>query len=144
CYFTIGLQLAVVPGFVHWQLGYNAVLAGLAISVQYVATLASRPLAGRMGDSVGAVLTGFDFSLVFPALGVEVVRHVPARNRGSALGIYTAFVDLSLGISGPLAAVIVHLLGYPPIFLFAAAMAGSSMAILITLYLKRAALHKAA
>src|SRR5436189_5769618 len=76
CYFTIGLQLAVVPGFVHWQLGYNAVLAGLAISVQYVATLASRPLAGRMGDSVGAVLTGFGFSLVFPALGVEVVRHV--------------------------------------------------------------------
>src|SRR2546427_13241693 len=54
CYFTIGLQLAVVPGFVHWQLGYNAVLAGLAISAQYVATLASRPIAGRMGDSVGA------------------------------------------------------------------------------------------
>jgi hypothetical protein len=23
CYFTIGLQLAVVPGFVHLQLGYN-------------------------------------------------------------------------------------------------------------------------
>jgi MFS family permease len=54
CYFTIGLQLAVVPGFVHLQLGYNAVLAGLAISAQYVATLLSRPIAGRMGDSVGA------------------------------------------------------------------------------------------
>jgi hypothetical protein len=29
-------------------------------------------------------------------------------------------------------------LGYPPIFLFAAAMAGASMALLITLYLTRA------
>jgi MFS family permease len=92
----------------------------------------------------GAVLTGFGFSLVFPALGVEAVRNVPAHNRGSALGVYTAFVDLSLGISGPLAGVIVHLRGYPPIFLFAAAMAGSSMAILITLYLKRAAPSKSA
>jgi len=366
CYFTIGLQLAVVPGFVHWQLGFNAVLAGLAISVQYVATLASRPLAGRMGDSVGAkhttragllvcatsglvlvvsaclqgspvagfgvlllsrltlgvgeswvatgatiwgigrvgaahtaqviswsgiasygalavgapvgvwlensfglgtigvvsvvaalagflwasvigaipilpgkdlafrhvlgkvfpyglslalggigfgtiasfitlyygsrhwphaglslslfgisfvaarllfantinkwggyrvaivslafecagllflwlasapagaqagaALSGFGFSLVFPALGVEAVRNIPAHNRGSALGVYTAFVDLSLGISGPMAGVIVHVPGYPPIFLFAAAMAGSSMTLLITLYLKR-------
>ena len=34
CYFTIGLQLAVVPRFIHLQLGYNAVVAGLAISAQ--------------------------------------------------------------------------------------------------------------
>src|SRR5207249_5018306 len=367
CCFTIGLQLAVVPGFVHWQLGYNAVLAGLAISAQYMATLASRPIAGRMGDSVGAKhttcsgllvgatsglvlvvsaylqgypwasfcvlllsrltlgigeswvatgatiwgmgrvgaahtaqviswsgiasygalaigapvgvwlknsfglgaiglvsvaaalvgflwatavgaipilpgkglafrqvlgkvfpyglslalggigfgtiasfitlyyasrywqnaglslslfgvsfvaarllfantinkwggyrvaivslafegsglillwlasvpamaeagasLAGFGFSLVFPALGVEAVRNIPTRNRDTALGVYTAFVDLSLGISGPMAGVIVFALGYPPIFLFAAAMAGSSIALLITLYRKRA------
>jgi MFS family permease len=57
CYFTIGLQLAVVPGFVHLQLGYHAVVAGLAISAQYLATLSSRPIAGRMGDSVGAKRT---------------------------------------------------------------------------------------
>jgi MFS family permease len=57
CYFTIGLQLAVVPGFVHLQLGYHAVVAGLAISAQYAATFSSRPLAGRMGDSVGAKRT---------------------------------------------------------------------------------------
>src|SRR4029077_18005339 len=53
CYFIIGLQLAVVPAFVHLELGYNPLLAGLAISAQYVATLWSRPIAGRMADSVG-------------------------------------------------------------------------------------------
>ena len=87
---------------------------------------------------VGAALTGFGFSLVFPALGVEAVRNVPTHDRGTALGIYTAFVDLSLGISGPIAGVIVFALGYPPIFLFAAATAGLSVALLITLYRKRA------
>ena len=46
CYFIVGLQMAVVPGFVHWRLGYNPVAAGLAVSVQYVATLLSRPIAG--------------------------------------------------------------------------------------------------
>src|SRR5438034_1683510 len=73
CYFTIGLQLAVVPGFVHWQLGYNAVLAGLAISAQYVATLASRPLAGRMGDSVGAKHTTCSGLLVGATSGLVLV-----------------------------------------------------------------------
>jgi MFS family permease len=81
----------------------------------------------------GAGLTGFGFSLVFPALGVEAVRRVPTQSQGSALGIYTAFVDLSLGISGPLAGTIVGAAGYPAIFLFAALMAMASMALLVTL-----------
>src|SRR5258708_37605289 len=70
CYFTIGLQLAVVPSFVHLQLGYNAVLAGLAISVQYVATLLSRPIAGRMSDSVGAKRTTCTGLLLCAASGL--------------------------------------------------------------------------
>ena len=44
CYLAIGLPLAVLPGYVHGQLGYGSVLAGLAISVQYVATLLSLSL----------------------------------------------------------------------------------------------------
>lgn len=53
CYLTIGIPLAILPGYVHLQLGYDAVLAGLAISVQYVATVLSRPQAGRMTDVLG-------------------------------------------------------------------------------------------
>lgn len=30
CYLAIGLPLAVLPGYVHGQLGYGSVLAGLA------------------------------------------------------------------------------------------------------------------
>ncbi len=54
CYLSIGLPLAVLPPYIHLRMGYDAVLAGLAISIQYVATLASRPWAGRISDSVGA------------------------------------------------------------------------------------------
>src|ERR1700733_8199983 len=61
CYLAIGLPMAVLPGVVHLRLHFNTVLAGLAISAQYVATVLSRPQAGRMADTVGArqtVLSG--------------------------------------------------------------------------------------
>jgi MFS family permease len=54
CYVSIGLPLAVLPPYVHLKMGYSAMLAGLAISIQYIATLASRPWAGRISDRMGA------------------------------------------------------------------------------------------
>src|SRR5580692_1503131 len=54
CYVSIGLPLAVLPPFVHLRMGYSAALAGLVISIQYIATLASRPWAGRISDHAGA------------------------------------------------------------------------------------------
>jgi MFS family permease len=66
------------------------------------------------------------------------VRDIPTHDRGTALGVYTAFVDLSLGISGPIAGLIVFALGYPPIFLFAAATTACSIALLLRLYRKSA------
>src|SRR5262249_52495176 len=53
CYLSIGLPLAILPPYVHLQLGYGTVLAGLVISAQYIATVISRPRAGRMADSSG-------------------------------------------------------------------------------------------
>jgi MFS family permease len=57
CYISIGLPLAVLPPFVHLRMGYSTVLAGLAISIQYIATLASRPWAGRISDHMGAKIS---------------------------------------------------------------------------------------
>jgi MFS family permease len=54
CYLAIGIPFATLPGYVHGRLGFGAIVAGLAISVQYVATLLTRPRAGRMTDLVGA------------------------------------------------------------------------------------------
>jgi len=69
---------------------------------------------------VGAALTGFGFSLVFPALGVEAVRHIPPQDKGTALGAYGVFMDFALMLIGPAAGAIISGFGYPPIYLFAA------------------------
>jgi len=61
-YLAIGLPLGVLPGWVHHDLGYSAVVAGLAISVQYVATIVSRGMVGPMADTSGprrSILLGF-------------------------------------------------------------------------------------
>ncbi|EXU76835.1 MFS transporter [Erwinia papayae] len=66
---------------------------------------------------LGAFLTGAGFSLVFPAVGVVAVKAVPPQNQGSALATYTAFMDLSLGITGPLAGLVMSWFGVPVIYL---------------------------
>lgn len=79
--------------------------------------LAPNPVAALLG----AALTGCGFALVFPAIGVEAVARVPAGSRGAALGAYSAFLDLALGVTGPVAGYISSGYGYPSIFLAAAA-----------------------
>ncbi len=68
----------------------------------------------------GTFLTGAGFSLVFPALGVVAVKMVPQQNQGSALATYTVFMDLSLGITGPLAGLVMAYSGVSVIYLAAA------------------------
>lgn len=90
---------------------------------------------------VGAALTGFGFSLVFPALGVEAVNLVPASSRGAAVGAYSLFIDLSLGITGPLAGAVAAGFGFVSIFLFAAAASLCGLVLSAWLYSRSKALR---
>ncbi|WNN45730.1 MFS transporter [Winslowiella toletana] len=82
---------------------------------------------------VGAFMTGAGFSLVFPALGVEAVKQVQPQNQGSALGTYSAFLDLGLGLTGPVAGILIGHWGMQSIYLAAAGVVLT--AVLITLRL---------
>ncbi|MNX84456.1 major facilitator superfamily transporter [compost metagenome] len=67
---------------------------------------------------IGASITGLGFSMVFPALGVEAVKRASSANKGAALGAYGLFIDISLGVSGPLVGLVAKQFGMNFIFPF--------------------------
>src|SRR5450432_2791187 len=80
-----------------------------------------------------AAVTGFGFALVFPAIGVEAVRRVPERNRGTALSVYTVFSDVSFFLVGPIAGTVIGAFGYASAFLFALICVLTSLGIVVVL-----------
>lgn len=80
---------------------------------------------------MGCCLTGIGFSLVFPALGVLAIQKVNPQMRGTALGAYAAFFDVSLGLAGPVAGMIAGWYGYQSIYFFGATSALVSIVILV-------------
>ena len=82
---------------------------------------------------VGAALTGGGYSLVLPSFGVEVIRRTPPQSRGSALGAFVAFWDLTMGIAAPIGGIFAAATGYSTVFLigFCAAIMGIMVACIL-------------
>lgn len=82
---------------------------------------------------IGAVAMGAGFSLLFPALALVVINRVPEERRGAAMGTFTAFFDLGVGVGSPLAGLAAALGGYEAAFLLAAACALGTVAVALSL-----------
>jgi MFS family permease len=78
---------------------------------------------------VGAVIVGIGFSMLFPALALMVVGEVGDDRRGSAMGAFTAFFDIGVGLGGPIAGATASLAGYPAVFALAAVAALGTAAL---------------
>lgn len=63
---------------------------------------------------------------------------MPPASRGAALSAYSVFLDLSLGVTGPLAGYVAGEFGYPQVFLFAAVASAAGVALSILLYQRQA------
>ncbi|HTI02431.1 MAG TPA: MFS transporter [Acidisoma sp.] len=94
--------------------GTPVAIASLAVEAcgQYLIWLAPGPGAALLG----ALLTGLGCSMVFPAMGSEVVKLVPPQLRGTAVGGFAAFQDLAYGLTGPVMGLVADHSGYGPIF----------------------------
>ncbi|MBN3851799.1 MFS transporter [Paraburkholderia sp. Ac-20340] len=79
--------------------------------------------------SVGAFISGLGYSLVYPALGVEAVRATPQNNRGLAMGVYTAFLDVAMAVGSPLLGCLGGLVGLGGVFLASAAVVACTAGI---------------
>ena len=89
---------------INWLGGYRVAMASLSIETIGLVVLC---MASNAHMAVlGAAIAGLGFSLVFPALGVEAVHRVPTHSRGSALGVYSVFMDVAMAITGPLGGLI--------------------------------------
>ncbi|PZW92805.1 putative MFS family arabinose efflux permease [Burkholderia sp. 28_3] len=71
----------------------------------------------------GTTLAGFGYALIYPGFGMEAVARAPTDARGLAMGIYTAFIDLALGVFAPLLGLVANVTGLGAIFLISAILA---------------------
>ena len=69
---------------------------------------------------LGAAISGAGFSLVFPGLGIEAIKRVPLENRGLAMGVYNAFLDVTLGFGSPALGYLAAKFGLESVFLVSA------------------------
>ncbi|MFG1395581.1 MFS transporter [Roseixanthobacter pseudopolyaromaticivorans] len=132
-YIGVRLFLAHLPDRIG-GVGVAAVSLLVEAVAQFMLWLATEPTLAL----AGAALSGVGFSLIFPALGVEAVRRVPAESRGLAVGGFLAFFDIALGVTGPVAGVLVAAFGYGSMFLAGAIGCLLSFGLVLTMPRDRA------
>ena len=94
--------------------GARVAIWSLCIQAAGLGLIGAAP-AGSMAF-VGAVIAGTGFSLVFPSLGLEAVRIAPPEARGLAMGVYNAFLDLTLGFVSPALGLLADVAGLRSVF----------------------------
>ena len=81
----------------------------------------------------GAFLSGLGCSMIFPSMGVEVVRRIAPQLRGTAMGGFAAFQDLAFAITGPATGLLADRFGYSVVFLVGGLAASLGVAVVIAI-----------
>ena len=107
-----------------------SVFAGGALGAPAFGWLADRygrQIALQLALAVlAAAVLGFGFSFPWSSVATTVLRQTPDRERGSVVGVLSAFVDLFVGISSFSAGMVAKRFGYSAAFLMAAVALGAA------------------
>jgi MFS family permease len=125
--FTSRLLLGRLPD----RLGARVVATGAGITESLGLTIIALSHS-LLVTLAGAAVVGAGFSMLFPSWALLVVADADEAHRGSAMGIFTAFVDFGVGVGGPLSGETAVLAGYPAVF-FMSALAALGTAVLAAL-----------
>ena len=107
--------------------GIRVALASIAVEAVGQALLWAAP--DPAVALAGAFLTGLGCSLIFPAMGIEMIRRIPPHLRGTAMGGLAAFQDLAFGATGPVTGLLADRFGYAVVFLVGGLSAGVGLAL---------------
>ncbi len=80
---------------------------------------------------LAAVLCGIGHGFAFPIISAMVVTRAQPEERGSAIALFTALLDLGLLLGGPSFGLAVKLAGYPWTFAMAAALVGVATGVFV-------------
>jgi len=107
--------LGGLPDRIHPSITYYGGLVAMALGLGVLAVGPPPALA----ISAAAVL-GFGFSFPWSSTAARVLQKIPSGERGSALGVLSAFVDLFVGVSSFVAGAVAKHFGYSAAFVLAA------------------------
>jgi len=132
CFGLAFIGARILFGHLPDQLG-GARVALICVVIEAIGQLLIWGAGSALIAYLGAALTGFGYSLAFPGFGVEAVRRAPPQSRGVAMGGYVAFLDISLGITGPAAGAIAGTWGVGAVYLAGAVAVALSLLVAVRL-----------
>jgi predicted MFS family arabinose efflux permease len=106
----------------------------LVFLIVQIAGLAAMIQGEVMGLALaGSFVAGIGYAFIYPALGREAVQSVAPERVGRALGYYSAFFDLSMGLSGLLLGQVADRVGLWAVFGVAIATSALAAGLIATL-----------
>lgn len=90
--------------------------------------------ADRSTALAGALMTGLGCSMIFPSMGVEVIKRISPEMRATAFGGFTMFQDIAYAFAAPVAGALADHGGYESVFLFGTISAACGLLVVLPMF----------
>jgi MFS family permease len=118
--------------------GYRVAVVALSLEALGQALLWLAPFSAvALG---GAFLTGLGCSLVYPAMGLEIIKISAPEIRGAAVGAFAIFQDVAYGATAPVVGFFIDHFGYS--IVFPLGLLAAILGLILALILKKSAYIK--